>query len=221
VVYRGRLGQEQDGIAVGRLDVPEPTFLADLNMTDYYGENGTWHVSSPSADGDRRPDVASSVSGTWIDVPGVGPAGAVYASLAPVPAARFTRVAVIGRTDPGQYRTTLQFARDPSPRVLSSGSLSLVRQRQAAAEEIAAGEYHPTPLFQVRGIGFDRMHFFYYGLDTDPLPDIATLPALAERTALEDTVLVSGAGAANAFSDRDAQCEDSSDRPYCGSESNQ
>jgi hypothetical protein len=36
VVYRGQLGEETDGIAVGTLDVQEPTFLAAWNNTDFY-----------------------------------------------------------------------------------------------------------------------------------------------------------------------------------------
>ncbi|MGH8041715.1 MAG: hypothetical protein ACREPN_06690 [Rudaea sp.] len=36
VVYRGALGQEQEGIAVGTLDVSEPTFAAFWNNTDYF-----------------------------------------------------------------------------------------------------------------------------------------------------------------------------------------
>lgn len=43
VVYRGALGQEQDGIAVGNLDVPEPSFVAFWNNTDYFlNSSGAW-----------------------------------------------------------------------------------------------------------------------------------------------------------------------------------
>jgi len=40
VVYRGQLGDEPDGIAVGTYDVREPTFIGIFNNTDYY-----WHSS--------------------------------------------------------------------------------------------------------------------------------------------------------------------------------
>jgi hypothetical protein len=40
VVYRGQLGDEPDGIAVGSYDVREPTFVGIFNNTDYY-----WHTS--------------------------------------------------------------------------------------------------------------------------------------------------------------------------------
>jgi hypothetical protein len=43
IVYRGPLGQEQDGIAIGTLDVPEPTFVAFWNNTDYFlNPSGAW-----------------------------------------------------------------------------------------------------------------------------------------------------------------------------------
>ena len=49
VVYRGQLGEETDGIAVGNLDVQEPTFFAAWNNTDYYfSEIGNqWLAQNP------------------------------------------------------------------------------------------------------------------------------------------------------------------------------
>jgi hypothetical protein len=96
----------------------------------------------------------------------------------------------------GQYRTRWQFAREAEPRLLTSGSLSLHRPRQAPAEEVAPGEYEPTPLFNVRGIGFDRMHFFSYTLDDEPVPDIAVLPPMQETAAIEGAIALGASGAA-------------------------
>lgn len=42
VVYRGPLGQEQDGIAVGTLDVREPTFVGFWDNTDYFWNGSNW-----------------------------------------------------------------------------------------------------------------------------------------------------------------------------------
>lgn len=42
VVYRGTLGQEVDGVAVGLLDTREPTFVTFWNNTDYWWNGGTW-----------------------------------------------------------------------------------------------------------------------------------------------------------------------------------
>lgn len=49
VVYRGPLGNDADEIAVGTVDVFEPTYLAVFNSTDQLLYNGTWtDTTSPS-----------------------------------------------------------------------------------------------------------------------------------------------------------------------------
>jgi hypothetical protein len=49
VVYRGQLGAETDGIAVGMIDTQEPTLLAAWNNTDYYFSevNNSWLPQNP------------------------------------------------------------------------------------------------------------------------------------------------------------------------------
>lgn len=42
VVYRGPLGAEPDGIALGTYDAREPMFALYWNNTDYYNANGSW-----------------------------------------------------------------------------------------------------------------------------------------------------------------------------------
>lgn len=42
VAYRGPLGEEPDGIAIGNYDVSEPTFVAAWNNTDYFWNNSAW-----------------------------------------------------------------------------------------------------------------------------------------------------------------------------------
>lgn len=46
VVYRGALGDEPDGIAVGRLDVREPTFVAAYNGSDHRWTGTAWTLGS-------------------------------------------------------------------------------------------------------------------------------------------------------------------------------
>jgi hypothetical protein len=46
VVYRGQLGAETDGIAVGSIDVKEPSYLTYWNNSDYGGCNGQWFAST-------------------------------------------------------------------------------------------------------------------------------------------------------------------------------
>lgn len=48
VAYRGPLGDEADGIAVGATDVSEPTYIIEYNLTDYYHtSDDTWEPWSP------------------------------------------------------------------------------------------------------------------------------------------------------------------------------
>lgn len=42
VVYRGKLGDEQDGIAVGRIDVSEPTYNMNANLSDMFVYQNQW-----------------------------------------------------------------------------------------------------------------------------------------------------------------------------------
>jgi len=45
VAYRGQLGNEGDGIAVGSVDVSEPMYFVDYNLSDYeYTSNDSWIV---------------------------------------------------------------------------------------------------------------------------------------------------------------------------------
>jgi hypothetical protein len=43
VVYRGKLGHENDAVAVTTLDISEPTTFTIINMTDYFLLNGTFY----------------------------------------------------------------------------------------------------------------------------------------------------------------------------------
>ena len=69
VVYRGQLGEETDGIAVGNLDVQEPTFFAAWNNTDYYfSETGNqWLAQNPMSFPARGVDgVAVAHAFSWL-----------------------------------------------------------------------------------------------------------------------------------------------------------
>lgn len=48
VAYRGPLGEEVDGIAVGTYDVSEPTFAAAWNNTDYFWNGSSWIAQNAS-----------------------------------------------------------------------------------------------------------------------------------------------------------------------------
>jgi hypothetical protein len=198
VVYRGWLGEERDGIAVGLVDVPEPFWIVGLNMTDYYGENFQWLPSFPAGSPAQRPVAANALNGVWRDVAGSpGTANPVYGLSANLPSGRLVRVAVIGRLAQGQLQTTLTFvnpaAPDPpyiQPAPLLSPAFSLNLARQYTSEVAPAGLYAPTPATGVRGVGFDRLAFFFLSTDSTSGPDIATLPPMANVLPMPNVVVL-------------------------------
>jgi hypothetical protein len=184
VVYRGRLGQERDGIAVGRRDLPEPFHYVVLNMTDYYANQGQWFPTAPGFDDARSPDVATSFDGSWFDTP-TSPSGTLYfASQGALPSARFVRVAAIGREAIGRSLSRLTFQRTGLLQRPSASNYSLNRPRQATTEEVAPGVYAPTTTLQVRGVQFHRLDFYYQFFEPFVTPsDIAILPPRSPQTA--------------------------------------
>jgi len=62
VVYRGQLGQEEDAVAVGRVDVCEPATLEVSNVTDFFDllDEPLCSVPGDDFDGDGEPDFSCS-----------------------------------------------------------------------------------------------------------------------------------------------------------------
>jgi len=198
VVYRGWLGEERDGIAVGLLDVPEPFWIVGLNMTDYYGENSQWLPSFPAGSPAQRPVAANAINGVWRDVAGnPATANAVYGINANLPSGRLVRIAVIGRIPQGQLQTTLTFVAPPSPdppyiqpAPILSSAFSMNLSRQYTSEVAPSGLYAPAPATGVRGVGFDRLAFFFLSNDSTTGPDIATLPPMANVLPMPNVVVL-------------------------------
>ena len=64
-VYRGPLGDEPDGIAVGLVDVSEPTYMLVFNGTDYVLKNNQWQLptgSDPAAEALATIQICNSTS---------------------------------------------------------------------------------------------------------------------------------------------------------------
>lgn len=102
VAYRGELGLEQDGIAVGMVDIAEPNFLSMWNGTDWFYLNGDWvtpdQVPELPLGNDRDPAVIDTlfvcygqqVIGRLTDGQTVAPR-------------EFIRLGVIGEAGPSGY----------------------------------------------------------------------------------------------------------------------
>ncbi|MBS0319936.1 MAG: hypothetical protein JSR18_05295 [Proteobacteria bacterium] len=81
VVYRGQLGKENDAIAVGTVDLPEPLFFALMNITDSLCVNGQF----VAFDGSGEKLVSSSATNYLISRHEADKTGVVATTLRPAP----------------------------------------------------------------------------------------------------------------------------------------
>jgi len=101
VVYRGQLGEEPDGIAVGRLDVREPTFIAAYNGTDYRWTGSVW---TPGSIG------TTTRAADYFHLCGGNPTKLLYRNTA-APALRYA----VGTTPPDAVRLAIITTAPPPP----------------------------------------------------------------------------------------------------------
>jgi len=193
IVYRGPLGDEPDGIAVGRYDIREPTYLTLWNNTDHAGCNGNWVTGSGSGCsfpngvgrtiGTARLCIGSQLVYTRFST---GGNGSLFLG-------RYARLAALLDDQPKTTRGRLLVG-TANDLVIVNKHLS-GQVRQAAMEiETAQAPYLPDPLFKKRGVvgSFRPMPFYLVsGADPQPLDDVGpsdvgalapplTVPALAE-----------------------------------------
>ncbi len=165
VVYRGPLGQEIDGIAVGTKDILEPNFYTSWNNTDWYLYNGVWtlpqNVPNPPvlpADAAPGPLTANIVCFNGQLISGL----ATGQQLDP---ARFFRTAVLADIQPLQFGTVSVF--DSQISYVTDGPMPST-QRQADTEQGA--DFAPDPIpFYGRGttLGIDFGQYYqHYGTST-------------------------------------------------------
>jgi hypothetical protein len=155
VVYRGQLGEETDGIAVGNIDVQEPTFTAAWNNTDYYYSDlsQAWLVANPMSFPKRGVDQFNVCAGVpsvlvfrYLTSDGTGGLQFFEPPLTP----GIVRLAFINaqqRTAISQtaYRVLPQMLPPPSAGVRSYFSKG--QQRQASREIYSTANPLPTPRF--------------------------------------------------------------------------
>jgi hypothetical protein len=155
VVYRGQLGEETDGIAVGMIDTQEPTFLAAWNNSDYYWSDlgNNWLVANSLSFPARGVDQINICAGSpsvlvfrYLTTDGTGGLQFFNPPLTPGVA----RLAFINLKQPTAsnmtpYRVTPQMLPPPSAgqRLISSRG----QQRQATKEIYSAADPLPAPRF--------------------------------------------------------------------------
>jgi len=181
VVYRGPLGDEPDGIAVGSKDILEPTFFTVWNNTDWYLYDGAWTLPQnvpypPIAPVDAAgvPLTAALICFNDQLIEGL----ATGQQLAP---ARFFRTAVLA--DVGQVRFGAIMLADDGISYGSDGPMPTV-ERQAETEQ--GSDYTPDPIpYYARGtpagVAFQQ-RFKHYGAFTfaQYIQSLMLAPALGD-----------------------------------------
>lgn len=175
VAYRGQLGDEPDGIAVGMIDVSEPTYEGDLAMTDvalqYQEDGSTWKwenwTDSPwktwtSPDTGQTfthapPDPVADLAVTKIEICS-GDSEIYYSGTAQLPSGHIVRIATLRDfvPHPSQMQVTYQgqFAQFSS---IGTGSLQgAIRQApmemQGYSNDSSTDVFHVDALFWGRGV---------------------------------------------------------------------
>lgn len=171
IAYRGPLGEEPDGIAVGSYDVREPSYLTLWNNSDYAGCNGQWYQNPlPGSCAGISPSTSTRSIGT--------------ARLCIGTQLLYTRQPPTGNIATGHYvrLAALLDDRAHSTRgrllVGTANTLQIIDKtitgdaRQAPKEQVTAqAPYAPDPLYNKRGIiGSFRPMPFYLIVGTDPQP---------------------------------------------------
>ncbi|MCE3002754.1 MAG: hypothetical protein LW860_08675, partial [Xanthomonadaceae bacterium] len=77
-----------------------------------------------------------------------------------------------------------------SREAILSSAFSMNLSRQYTSEVAPSGLYAPAPATGVRGVGFDRLAFFFLSNDSTTGPDIATLPPMANVLPMPNVVVL-------------------------------
>lgn len=140
VAYRGKLGDEADGIALGTYDVSEPTFASFWNNTDYYW-NGTNYVQQVAAYPLRNvySFYVCAGSPSKFLYRYVGASGAVALGIPPQPG-QLRLAVIVGRPDNATQRFPLRAVpiMQASPHASLRSSFTRGQYRQASKEIVAA-----------------------------------------------------------------------------------
>jgi hypothetical protein len=180
VAYRGPLGDETDGIAVGTIDVREPSYLTVWNNSDHAGCNGVWTTGNAagcdfmSGGTALRPInttrlcIGSQLLYTRFDTGG-------YPDIT---LGNYVRVAALLDDQPHATLGRLIIGGNVNPDVVYPVGSITGQKRQAPMEQVTvASPYAPDPMFTKRGIvGSFRPLPFYLVIGATPQPSTDTGP---------------------------------------------
>jgi hypothetical protein len=171
VVYRGPLGDEPDGIAVGRIDVSEPTYLTLWNNSDYAGCNGAWVTGNSPGCSYSNGSIGKGIDTAYLCIGhqsvysryNTGGNGNIYLG-------KYIRVAALLDDQPHLFRGNLVVGTE-SLAVHISKSITGTTRQDAMEIETMQNPYVPETMYAKRGfIGNFRPMPFYLTIGTDPQP---------------------------------------------------
>jgi len=186
VVYRGKLGAEQDAVAVGMKDLCEPQHLSFWNSTDYFLLNGELRKAEEIENDPNvedydffRPVSISEELGFSGSAPGAGTPMVV--SVQDMPPARYFRVVLLTDVPAGYYVRDHLVSKPyppgwPYPDDFTvDNALWTYGMPAAVYQELAGQPWNPTPVYQYRGIIQHQMGYFiryypYFIYNADQFP---------------------------------------------------
>ncbi len=153
VVYRGQLGEETDGIAVGIVDVQEPTFYTTWNNTDYYIStlNSAWFIQNSMSIMRRGVDALTLCAGFPSRViytygPANGPALSPFVAQINPEAVRLALILGKPNTPASTFSVRSIPQMFPAPSAITRSVFMPGQQRQASRETFNAADPLPTPV---------------------------------------------------------------------------
>lgn len=171
VVYRGQLGEEADGIAVGMIDVSEPTYLTLWNNSDYAGCNGAWVTGNAPGCGYSNGSIGKGIKTAYLCIGGqslyvrymTGGNGNIYLG-------KFVRLAAV--LDEQTHHTRGRLIVGTESLAVQVNRSITGQSRQAPMEiETVQQPYVPDAMAIKRGmIGSFRPMPFYLLIGADPQP---------------------------------------------------
>jgi hypothetical protein len=168
VVYRGPLGEESDGIAVGIYDLREPSYLTLWNNSDYAGCSGHFYQNPLPCS--FNPTTSVRVIGTARLCIGTQ---VLYLRQPPVPTLgypKYVRLAALLDDQPHTTRGRLLVGTANTLQIINKSITGQVRQADMEVLGPSAS-YAPDPFYKKRGIiGSFRPMPFYIFSGTDPQP---------------------------------------------------
>jgi len=195
VIYRGQLGDEPDGIAVGVIDVGEPTYLTLWNNSDYAGCNGAWGTGNATGCSYSNGSIGKGISTAYICIGGqsvynrfsTGGNGNIFLG-------KYVRLAALLDKQSRLFRGNLIVGTEALAVRIDKTITGTSRQAPMEIETVQ-NPYVPDLMYTKRGmVGNFRPMPFYLVIGADPQPandtgplDVGSLSPVLATSVLPDT----------------------------------